>query len=100
MTDTKFTPAPWVIYKSRHDYGQTIYIKDSNESNSNVIASMRYKDEENANLIASAPEMYAELEDVLHYLDCLLTGDKDKQKICLLGLIREIDELLKKARGK
>lgn len=90
MSETKFTPAPWEVVE---DDNLTTCVIDTLtkmtvaciEPNSDI------PDEElaNAQLIASAPEMY-------EYLDMIV----EQELINDHSIIKEIENLLNKARGE
>lgn len=86
MTETKFTPAPWEVKQGKdHKDNYTVYTKADNYHIAYVTTDIDdYMQKANANLIASAPEMYKMLEEVLY-------GQVAPE---------DIEQLLKKARGE
>lgn len=67
MTDTKFTPGPWVASDEVHGKcGGIIHIKDGKYSEICTMWSSGLENEDeflvNANLIAAAPDLYEALE--------------------------------------
>jgi hypothetical protein len=129
MSETKFTPAPWVaIYpESRHMYngsdlstyeictektrselkavGFTHYREDRHSVDNITIAQAYWRDmsdeeaKANANLIACAPEMYAMLE-LIASAQKKHYGDGMGLHIAMITIAKEIEALLAKARGE
>lgn len=108
MTETKFTPAPWEVYYYENNNYQ-IYV-DNSPHEDIIIAeisgkgvtqgSIRYNQNiANAALIASAPEMYMLLKQIL---DSHKTGGASGGGDVILSKMVEdaIEEELKKARGE
>jgi len=102
MTETKFTPAPWTLNNKNANHGY--YITDSDDfeticdlyfihpNTKNVVNFTN--SEANANLIASAPEMYKALkiaQSVIHQLTQDSLYDNAKEII---------SDSLKRARGE
>lgn len=101
--ETKFTPAPWVVW------GSDIGVVDRSDSQSNgMMLQVAYADmynfgddigennetgKANAHLIAAAPEMY----EMLSYFIILVEKDSSED---FLYKFNEIKELLSRARGE
>lgn len=97
MGQTKFTPAPWVV--SIEDEDETTEIAMSSYLSTpwsyyschKVLIEANDKEAlANAHLIASAPEMYNMLQDLLNAEGVITTSNNRK----------EVKALLAKARGK
>lgn len=92
MTQTKFTPAPWVQEGSTIDGDFSIYNKETFEEVLDIHTGS-FK-ENNLSLILAAPELYnvlSELEESAHYW-----SDYDVP----IGIVERIKQVLAKARGK
>lgn len=92
MNEPKFTPEPWHVEKSENDFA--VYViaseKHGNLPICRMYGSMDTVAQDNASLIAAAPEMYAELEkfvELCYQCDCE-------------GYARRSEEILRKARGE
>lgn len=94
MSNEKFTPGEWWV-SGMVDFSQPVSFDAAIETNKTFIAFLatQDKDELNANaaLIAASPDMYRMLIRAFNMLDGTYIGGE---------LAKEIDELLKKARGK
>lgn len=78
MSEPKFTPGPWRVCRSNEDFDGPFYALDDDDyerpinairSKSETVAcahDLFEFDEANANLIASAPDLYEALEDLLY----------------------------------
>lgn len=90
MSEAKFTPGPWVFTVSRNGVRQI-----SSRVKSQICRLWNWKDTEaNGHLIASAPELYEALDNLMG-----ATGPGDSAQ--LLAEERDnIMELLAKARGE
>jgi hypothetical protein len=124
MTETKFTPTTWEVVNKDDYHG--FYVQDRNGI---TICDLYFRDinkiiehqpllaEANAHLIAVAPEMYWQLDDILSVLkedvnniNNLIDTEKENGGRVSLDLIKRINvieeladktkELLKKARGE
>ena len=97
MSDTKFTPGPWVVKSNGHyfDIGQD-YKHACKEVPVYPTAciGVPHELEDNAHLIAAAPELYEALESARTWVD-----DCGAQA-GLQHILDEIDAALAKARGE
>lgn len=105
MSIEKFTPGEWWV-SGMVDFSQPVSFDAAIETNKTFIAFLatQNKDELNANaaLIAAAPEMYKELENIEDYLRFLVAGcvaGSGRAK-ALWALIDRIIAIRKKARGE
>ena len=91
MSDTKFTPGPWMAEAENVHTGCVATCHGDADTWFEVWSENwegGIDQEANANLIAAAPDMYALLKDILENYEC---GDIVDQ---------EIQEVLAKAEGK
>lgn len=101
MSEEKFTPGEWFIGNAFNYEGANDYVKVFADGEREPIAEVLVKNRSfgkeyhNANLIATAPKMYAKLKTVLLLCESNLLR---KTRCDVLG--KEISELLKKARGE
>ena len=79
MSEAKFTKGEWVV-----QFGDMVFSSDG--VNNEQVAAVCNDDNNDAHLIAAAPEMYAMLENI--------------HKNCRLPLERDLVNLLEKARGE
>ena len=97
MSDTKFTKGEWLARASESPFSHGfIYIDgggfDVSDSPDCVA---------NAHLIASAPDMYKEIENDIAYFECLLIDAETLgEERAVQHKIDSKNELLKKARGE
>jgi hypothetical protein len=93
MSETKFTKGEWVIEVSNYGTLEVVVL----DADWQICQFTRSDDASNdANLIASAPEMYAMLEDLAQECQC-----DCGYKSCRVERIRkDIDDMLTKARGE
>ena len=109
MSNEKFTPGEWEV-KSINTHWETTGTIYSTlviaPSAGYIISSIDTKDEKllkmiqaNAHLIAAAPEMYRMLGKIIEFQKDNL-GDGIKTHLGLIDLAKQIDAVLKKARGE
>lgn len=101
----KFTPGPWLITNT--DDSKAALLRSNGELICKVDLDYNQNGEDNAKLIAAAPEMYAALKGVIEQesergLNDQLTGDNAsghdmQQSSELKSLIEKIKTVLKKA---
>lgn len=98
MSNTKFTPGPWV--RRYHANGVNYVSKLTDSEDDAAIASIGSMvfpdgcDTANAHLIAAAPEMYQALELCINAMP--IAGDSEKQDKARIAAI----DALAKARGE
>lgn len=90
--DAKFTPGPWKVEK--HDGALEVWNQNtfvcSTDSKLFRTAHSQFEDAPNAALIAASPEMY----DMLKIISSMHTMKKSQP-----FMVKEIEDLLKRARG-
>lgn len=100
MKTEHFTPGPWAI-KERKKLGEivSITIENNNILIADIYMSEWLSPQANANLIAAAPIMYAELKKEMQFLDYLIqtvSGMSSVHKIEINNRIAEIEAALSK----
>ncbi len=117
MSDTKFTPAPWAVVKNIIGFYEVVTRRSGHDGDwipslcdASISSGIGYhtdnatagKSEANANLIAAAPDMYADIEHDIEWLERLarsfVVGSYE-----LRSIRNRIDNkrlLLAKARGE
>ena len=99
MSETKFTPGPWeidgklVIAQIRSGSNHFMFVATTDHSMLDSIPQETF--DANAALIAAAPDMYAKLESLKRYI-----SESCGNACGSIMVIREIDAVLKKARGE
>lgn len=93
MKETKFTPAPWVVF--------TDVFNKSEVRNAISEPIAAYTSMDDANLISKAPNMYNKLWSVKKLIEEMLTeGVDERYTVELHEIHEEIENLLKSARGE
>jgi len=109
MSETKFTPGPWAKGDENNacsdlDVGGTIISLSRFDRHSDEFVISRDEMLANRDLIAAAPDMYAELEtlrDLVEHCYWIFheAGDVEMNNLCIAAEMRAA-ALLKKARGE
>lgn len=99
---TKFTPAPWFCEPAHRKgfviWANDITIIDSHDENGRFGA---LKNEANANLIATSPELYTELNSAVQIIEMFLQESSDSNLVTLIdSKIIQMKNVLAKARGE
>ena len=109
MTDTKFTPGPWVTVKVGHDKTLIRQALDCSGVEAGYIGEVYYsrpgRYKPNTALIAAAPDLYAELYDLLPILEHnILKHQPDSidnnHYYSIENRLKRIKDALSKARGE
>jgi hypothetical protein len=94
MTKPDFTPGPWALTRN----SARIEVRTTPKAS----YAFSHQDEPNARLIASAPDLYAALEECFTqpFAHCLVHEDKDAlyRRICAINDV--VRAVLAKARGE
>jgi len=106
MSEPRFTPGPWRVRLYEHHIGRNYSIKRThkveNKSGLQVVCTVTsgVYAQGNLALIAAAPEMYAELEDLLNALENLPQFASGVDFPVVFDKKIELRKLLRKARGE
>lgn len=97
----QYTKGPWTCEFDEASMGEGHYTIYAENIGSIAFTSMDVNGErENANLIAAAPEMYAELRQMTMFLEDYIRFDKPHSKETAMNFLSNINAAIAKAEGR
>lgn len=103
MSEPKWTPGPWEPYRQEGQYGWRIIRPAGDAELGNWMVAERVRREEDARLIAGAPELYEALQFIFEHIADKERGPRDLYPAFGLDATRVIEMTylaLTKARGE